>query len=237
MTPPQPPPGFRPEISPLPGSSPRWPLGRPVRPPAPEPLPTGLEWGDWVRARMFGQRTVFVSGALDDRVAGDAVAQLMTLDATGDDAVELYLDSPGGSLEAAFSVMDTIDLLGVPVHTTCLGRAEGPAVGVLAVGERRRIAAHARLRLCEPKLEIAARAADLGQVVAHHRSQLHRFQDRLAAASRKSADDIAEDMRAGRYLSASEAVAYGLADEMMTPDARIVSLGRSPRPFGFGPSR
>ena len=70
-----------------------------------------------------------VRGDLNEALAGQVALELMSLDASGDEHVTLYVDSGGGNLEAAFTVIDVIDLLGVPVHATCLGRAEGPAVG------------------------------------------------------------------------------------------------------------
>src|SRR5262245_9396583 len=102
-----------------------------------------VPWPDYLRARLFDGRVVRVSGDLDDRLATRVAAELMTLDASGDEAVRVLLDSGGGTLEAAMMLVDVIDLLGVPVHTTCVGRADGAAVGVLAVSHRRAIAAHA----------------------------------------------------------------------------------------------
>ncbi len=86
-----------------------------------------------MRSRLFDHRTIFIRGVLDDETANRAAAELMTLDATGDERITLQLDLAGGTLEAAFTVMDVIDLMGVPVHALCVGRAVGPAVGVLAV--------------------------------------------------------------------------------------------------------
>ena len=72
----------------------------------------------------------------------------------------------GGTLEAAFTLIDVIDLLGVPVHATCIGRAEGAALGVLAVATRRLAIPHARLRLCEPTNAFAGRADDVASWAA-----------------------------------------------------------------------
>ena len=100
-------------------------------------------WPDPIRARMFEQRVVLVNGELDDALAGSVATELMTLDACGDGAVRLLLNSGGGTFEAAFTLIDVIDLLGVPVHATCIGRAEGAALGVLAVAARRLAIPHA----------------------------------------------------------------------------------------------
>lgn len=186
------------------------------------------------RGRLLEQRIVLLSGRLDDALAGRAVAELMTLDATGDGPVNVQLDSAEGSLDAAFAVMDTIDLLGVAVRVTCLGRAEGPAVGVLAVGHRRLATEHARVRLGDPHIELSGPASELPARAAAEMARISGFHARVAAATRKSVDEIAADCRKGRYLSAAEARAYGLVDEVVKRGARVHTLpGRG---IGFGPS-
>ncbi len=72
----------------------------------------------------------------------------------------------------------TIDLLGVPVETVCVGRAEGSAVGVVAAAPRRQAARHARFRLSEPTSSVAGRAAELDAWAEHHQAQLARFAER-----------------------------------------------------------
>ena len=180
------------------------------------------DFGDAVRTKLFEQRTVFITGILDDRAAGDAAAQLMTLDATGDSSVTLVLDADGPSLTAAFTVMDVIDLLGVPVRAYCVGRADSAAVGVLAVCEHRAVSPHARLRLRDPDAEAHGTAADMARWAEHHQNLLARFHERVAAAAKRPAAEVAEDCARGRFLDAEEAVAYGLADEVAGREAAIL---------------
>lgn len=189
-------------------------------------------WGDWLRARLFDRRVVSISGPLDDAVATRAATELMTLDANGDGAVRMLLDSGGGTLEAAFMLMDVIDLLGVPVRATCVGRADGPAVGVFAVAATRYMTPHARLHLCEPASEFEGRGSDLVAWARDRERQLGRFCARVAAAARCSPDRIASRIREGRYLDAHEAVRLGLADEIARAD--VASVHRfDGRPIGF----
>ena len=157
----------------------------------------------------------------------------MTLDATGDGPVQLHIDCPGGTLEAAFCLIDVIDLLGVDVIATCVGQAVGPAIGPLAVAHRRQATPHARLRLVEPTASMAGHPHDLDVWAAHHSAQVQRFAERLAAAVRRPVDAVADDLAAGRYLDAQEALDYGLIDEVCGPRARIVALP-GPR-LGFRP--
>jgi ATP-dependent Clp protease protease subunit len=185
-------------------------------------------------ARLFERRVVFLSGNLDESLASRVAAELMTLDGTGDEPVNLQIDCGGGTLEAAFVVMDVIDLLGVPVHATCAGRAEGPPVGVLAVASRRIAAPHARFRLTEPQSSFHGTASELTTWVGYHQRQLDRFYDRLSAATGRPARDIAADSRDGRYLDAEEARRAGLVDEIADREAEVYRW--PPRGFGFRPN-
>ncbi|HUI04964.1 MAG TPA: ATP-dependent Clp protease proteolytic subunit [Acidimicrobiales bacterium] len=205
-------------------TAPRW---------RPEPGPADEARAQSVRDRLFDQRVVFLWGELDDAAAGQLAAELMTLDATGDEPVQLHIDSPGGTLEAAFCLIDVIDLLGVDLVATCVGQAVGPALGPLAVAHRRQATPHARLRLAEPVASMTGHPRDLDTWAAHHRAQVGRFAERLAAAVGRPVDAVADDLAAGRYLDAQEALDYGLIDEVCGPRARIVPLP-GPR-LGFRP--
>ena len=171
---------------------------------------------DLLRAQLFERRIVFLRGPLDDAVAGNVAAQLMTLDASGDDPVHLHVDSTGGPLEPAFVLIDTIGLLGVPVHAVCVGRAEGGAVGVLAAAEVRRAAPHARFRLSQPDENVGGVARDIEAWVAHKQRLLDEFHRHLAAATGRPFEQVEADTAAGRFLDADEAITYGLVHEVWT---------------------
>jgi ATP-dependent Clp protease protease subunit len=190
------------------------------------------DWGQFLRGQMFDRRVVLVSGRLDDESGNRAAIEMMTLDATGDDPVTLQIDSGDGTVTAALALMDVIDLLGVPVHGVCVGQAGGPAVGVLAVCHRRTIAPSARLRLNEPPVEAAGNARQLQQWVAAHHDRWSAFCRRVATATNRPEEEVRADFEAGPFLTADEAVTYGLADEVARPDARILPFPS--RMMGFG---
>jgi len=191
-----------------------------------------------LRERLFERRVVILNGHLDDEPAAEAAAALMTLDATGDDKVQLLLNCNGGAYDAAFTLMDVIDLLGVPVHATCMGALEGPPVGVLAVADHRVAAPHSRLRMCEPSGAFEGRAGDIARWAEEQRRQQERFCARLAAAMQRPVKWVTDAMRMGRMLDVHEAVRYGLVDEIAAPRAAPVrSLSGGTLGFHSGSSR
>ena len=171
---------------------------------------------DLLRAQLFERRIVFLRGALDDNAAANVAAQLMTLDASGDEPVQLHVDSPGGALEPAFVLIDTIGLLGVAVHAVCVGRAEGGAVGVFAAAQVRRAAPHARFRLSQPDERVGGVARQIETWVAHKQRMLDDFHRHLAAATGRPFEQVEADTAAGRYLDVDDAITYGLVDEVWT---------------------
>jgi ATP-dependent Clp protease protease subunit len=171
----------------------------------------------WLREKLFERRIVFVTGRLDDAVAAQAAAEIMALDATSDDPIELHLDSPDGTLEAALLLIDTLDLLRGTVRAHCRGQAGGPAIGVVAAADHRSASPHSSFRLAQPTVQLSGTADQLASHNQQQQELLRRFHARLAKATGRPADEIARDTRRGRYLDAREAVAYGLVDTISLP--------------------
>ncbi len=201
------------------------PLGDPFGSPAER------DPAEWMRAQLWARRTIALTGTLDDALASTVAAGLMALDADGDDAVFLHVDCGGGSLEAAFTVIDTIDLLGVPVRARCVGRADGVAAGIVAVAHHRSATPHARFKLEVPEVAFGGSAATLETNAREHQRQLEHFVTRLAHATGRTFEHVEADLERGRYLDADEALAYGLIDEIERPDRPGTDAER-PR-FGF----
>jgi ATP-dependent Clp protease, protease subunit len=182
----------------------------PAEPPGPGRPPA------WLREKLFERRIVFVTGRLDDAIAAEAAAEMMALDATGDVPIELYLDSPDGTLEAAFVIIDTINLLHATVRVHCRGQVCGPALGVVAAADHRVASPHTRFRLAQPLAQFSGTPNQIAAYSQQQQDLLWRFQARLAQITGRPAEEIADDMRRGRYLDAQEAVEYGLIDAVST---------------------
>jgi ATP-dependent Clp protease protease subunit len=188
-------------------------------------LPAGLGYGVDPRTamveQMLARRTVLVDRELDVGGATLIAAQLMTLDADGDDPMTLLVNSPGGPLDAAATILDTMQLVGGTVHTTCLGQAVGTAAVVVASGTgRRRAGAGARFSLRLPAVELSGPASRLSDEVEHYGRLRDLVLDRLVDATGANRRMVARDVDRGRSLTAPEAVAYGLVDEVLTRDGR-----------------
>jgi ATP-dependent Clp protease protease subunit len=195
-----------------------------------------MDGGDprsWMRRKLFDLRIVLLSGPVDDEAGHEVGVELMTLDAIGDGPVHLQIDSAGGTLAAALALMDIIDVLGVPVRASCVGQAVGPSVGVLAVCSHRLMSAHARLRLLEPSVEVQGSARQLEQLATAHADQWTAFCARLSEVTGRPLERVLDDADRGRFLSAQEAIDYGLVDEVAAADARMYRLPGRPIGFGF----
>ncbi len=209
---PQPPgpPRRRPELPELPELP-----GRPVRATteAAEPFISVLD-------RLLERRIVLLTGHLDEPAASRAAAAVMLLDADGDEPIDLHLACPDGELDAAAMLAETLELAGAPVSVSARGTVGGAALAALAAGDRRLASPHARFLLREPSASYAGRADEIAVLAAEHERRLARFRDRLAAVTGQPVERIADDLRAGRALSAADALEYGLVTEVVATTGR-----------------
>ena len=220
-TPPWLPPDRPPEVPP-PAFPHRGPDPPPVHPHVPmapfpgEPVAPG-SFESTVYADLLERRIVFVRDRLDHNAATLVTAQLMALDADGTSPVTLVVNSGGGPVDAVTGLLDTIDLVRCPVDTSCVGRAEGTAAVVVAAGTgQRRCGPGATFRLRLPDLEAAGPADRLRRDVESAAQVQRTLVDRLAAITGQSRGLVARDVERGRLLTADEALAYGLVDEITT---------------------
>ena len=176
--------------------------------------PTWGPSGD-VASQLLERRVVLMTGEVDTARATCLAAHLMTLDATGDDPIEIRLSSCSGTIDASFAIIDVMSVLGVEVRTSALGTIAGGPIGVLVAGERRRIARHARLRLREPDSAVSGRASEVERAVAEQMAVRSLFFEHLAARVHRPVTDVEEEWARSSSLEALDAVALGYADEVL----------------------
>lgn len=203
----------------------------------------GTELSDLLARRLMEQRVVLLHGPLDDTTVTRVSAELMTLDAEGDDAVTLRIDCGDAALAPALTLMDVIELMGVPVRALCLGQVGGGAVGVLAVCAHRAAMPSTRFLLSEPATHMESHVRNVAQWAELRAAERGRFCERVGAAAGKSAAAVGADLERGRFFGAAEALEYGLLDEVSSPDVDVRTLpgsgstpGSTP-PIGFRPLR
>jgi ATP-dependent Clp protease protease subunit len=222
-------PPFPPDL-PVPGRPPGYrPTGDPVDPiAAPHSfLPDAGLTGD-LHDRLLLQRRILVNGYLDDELATRTAAELMYLDGSGDDPIELHLSCPDGELGAANALADTLDLVGVAVRATCLGSIGGPALGPFTAASHRTASMSATFQLRDPRVESSGTSADLEAFAARHRREVDALHRRVAAATGQSVERVAADFATGVVLDADEARRYGIVHDVRRAGPARVTPIRPP---------
>jgi len=167
-------------------------------------------------SHLFARRSLWLRTPLVHDAASQLSAELLALDRESADPIEVVINSPGGPLDAALTVIDTLDLLRAPVATLCLGQAMGTAAAVLACGlaGRRRVTPTSRVGLRLPPGEARGSAAQLAGQAEQLRSMRDHLALRLATATGQLPALIVIELDGGGFMTAEQAVGYGLADEI-----------------------
>ena len=169
-------------------------------------------------SRLLMDRIVFLGAPINDDVANIIIAQLLFLEADNPERdIYLYLNSPGGIVSSGMAIYDTIQLLRAPVNTICMGMAASMAAFLLAAGTRGKRSAlpHARIMIHQPSGGTQGTAADIeiqAREILYLRSQLNELYGRHTG---KTIEQIEKDMDRDRFMSAEEAVEYGLIDKVI----------------------
>jgi ATP-dependent Clp protease protease subunit len=201
---------------------PRWPGEpdeRPAEPPPARtvpPVPMVLPMARPDHRAGALQRTVLLLGRLDDDRATRAAAEVMTLDAEGDDEITLHLACREAELTAALMLAETIAVANAPVRTVATGLVAGPALAPFAAADRRVATPRAMFRFSEPRHDLSGVASEITVAADEARRLTDRLRDWIATATRRDPDQVATDLDRGLLLDADEAVAYGLVHDLLT---------------------
>jgi ATP-dependent Clp protease, protease subunit len=168
--------------------------------------------------RLFEQRILFLKGPLEDENGDLLIAQLLALDAESDDDITLYVNSPGGIITGMFALYDTIQLLKSKVDTRCVGLAASAAAFLLATGTGTRASTeNARIMIHQPLGGARGTAKDIEIQAKNIVWMRERINEILAERTGKTVDQIREDTDRDYWMTAAEAVEYGLIDEVVEP--------------------
>lgn len=171
-----------------------------------------------IYSRLLKERVIFLSGEVEDRMANLIVAQLLFLeseDPTKD--INIYINSPGGSVTAGMAIYDTMQFIKPDIRTLCIGQACSMGAFLLAGGTAGKRAAlpNARVMIHQPLGGFRGQASDI-QIHAQEILKIkHALNDRLASHTGQSIERIEKDTDRDNFMSAEEAQAYGLVDEVL----------------------
>jgi ATP-dependent Clp protease, protease subunit len=164
---------------------------------------------------LYEKRVLYLRGPIEDTMADTLVAQLMSLDAEGDDDITLYINSPGGVIHGMFAMYDVMHLMTAKVNTVCVGMAASAAAFLLATGTGIRAATpNARVMFHQPLGGARGQAVDIqiqAQQIVFLRERLNQI---LAESTGQPLERIAKDTDRDFWMSAEEAVEYGAIDEV-----------------------
>ena len=172
-----------------------------------------------IYSRLLKDRVIFLSGEVEDNMANLIVAQLLFLESEDPDKdINLYINSPGGSVTAGMAIYDTMQFIKPDVRTLCVGQACSMGAFLLASGApgKRGALPHARVMIHQPLGGFRGQASDI-QIHAQEILKIKgTLNERLAFHTGQPIETIEKDTDRDNFMSAEEAKNYGLIDEVFT---------------------
>ena len=181
-----------------------------------ETTPRGERSWD-IFSRLLNDRIVFLGTEINDDVANIIIAQLLYLESEDPDKeITLYINSPGGSITAGLAIYDTMQYVRAPVATLCIGLAASMAAWILAAGNKglRRALPNSRVMIHQPLGGVRGKATDIevhAQEILFIRERMNAI---LGRHTGQPVDKIKHDTERDKYLSAEDALGYGIIDHV-----------------------
>ena len=168
---------------------------------------------------LLSDRIIFINGMIDELTANSTIAQLLFLDSQDSEKeISLYINSPGGSVTAGMAIHDTMRYIKAPVHTIGIGLAASMGALLLASGNTRSVLPHTKVMIHQPLVsgDLGGKETDI-KILAKDLSNTRQMISRiLADHCKKPVDIIEQDIENDRYMSAQEALDYGLCDSIIS---------------------
>ncbi|MDE7334236.1 MAG: ATP-dependent Clp protease proteolytic subunit [Lachnospiraceae bacterium] len=175
-----------------------------------------------IYSRLLSDRIVFLGEEVSDSSAGIIIAQMLFLEAQDPEKdIQFYINSPGGSVSAGFAVYDTMQYIKCDISTICLGMAASFGAFLLAGGTRgkRMALPNAEIMIHQPAIHgdgVRGQATDIKIMSDHIQNSKRKLNRILAENTGKTVEEIAVATERDNYLSAGEALEFGLIDKILT---------------------
>jgi ATP-dependent Clp protease protease subunit len=182
-----------------------------------------------IYSRLLKERLIFIVGPVEDYMANLVVAQLLYLESeNADKDIHLYINSPGGSVSAGLSIYDTMQFVNCDISTICLGQAASMGAMLLTGGAagKRYALPHSRIMVHQPSAGFQGQVTDISIHAEEVIELKRRLNAIMALHTGKPIEEIEQDLERDNFMSADDAVKYGLIDavlanrnEIQTPDS------------------
>ena len=172
-----------------------------------------------IYSRLLQDRIIFLSDEVNDTTASLVIAQLLFLDSVDKEKdISFYINSPGGSISAGLAIYDTMNMVHADVATFCIGRAASMGAFLLAGGAKgkRFILPNAEVMIHQPLGGTQGQATDIKIQAEHMMKTKERMNRLLSENTGKDLATIERDTERDNWMSAEEAVAYGLVDQIVS---------------------
>ncbi len=191
-----------------------------------------------IYSRLLEERIVFLGTPIDDQVANLVIAQLLHLESIDPAAdVRLYVNSPGGDMNALFAIHDTMRFLRADVSTVCVGQAASAAAVLLAAGApgKRYTLPNARILIHQPHGGLQGQSSDIEIWTREWVEMRSRMVAILATATGRTEEQVLRDIDRDHILRGEDAVAYGLVDHVIErrPEQELVPARPPAPPIGY----
>ena len=170
-----------------------------------------------IYSRLLKDRIIFISGEINDDNANTIIGELLFLDSKSHDDICLYINSPGGSITAGMAIYDTINFIKSDVSTICIGMAASMASLLLASGTKgkRCILKNSEVMIHQPLGGVSGQATEIKIVADRILYLRNKLNNILAEKTGKDIKVIEKDTERDHYLSAKEALEYGIIDKIL----------------------
>ncbi len=186
-----------------------------------------------IYSRLLKDRIIFVTDQVEDHMANLIIAQLLFLESEDPERdIYLYVNSPGGVVTSGLAIYDTMQYLKAPVNTVCIGQAASMAAVLLAAGAKgkRYALPNARIMIHQGSGGFRGNTPDVIIQVKELETLVDRLSEILAKHTGQTVEKIKHDSERDRFMSAKEAKAYGLIDEVYTGKESLISLAKAEEP-------
>jgi len=186
-----------------------------------------------IYSRLLKERVIFMVGQVEDFMANVIVAQLLFLESENPDKeISLYINSPGGSVTAGMAIYDTMQFIKPPVSTLCIGQAASMGAFLLAAGapEKRFVLPNSRVMIHQPSAGFQGQATDIDIHAREILAMKERMNVLMAKHTGQTAEKIQADTERDNFMTAEDALAYGLIDRIVhsrTDELDIASSGKT----------